>query len=195
MSRKERHANQGNESHRVLIGVFEDEEDILGIARAARDRGLKIIDIYSPYAVHGLEDAAGFKPSRLPVLCFVFGLLGAVLATWFEFWTSAVDWPIDVGGKPWNSWPAFMPITFEVTVLFAGVGTAIALLLVCRLYPGKQAELIVPGVTNDRFAIVLKEEGAMFDADAITALCHQFHSTYVEERIMNPKRRYDRESV
>jgi len=177
------------ESRRVLIGVFESEEDILGMARAARDRGLKIVDIYAPYAVHGLERAAGFKPSRLPVLCFVLGLLGAALATWFQLWASAVDWPIDVGGKPWNSWPAFMPITFEVTVLTAGVGTVIALLFVCRLYPGKSAELIVPGVTNDRFAILLEEEGAMFSVDSITELCKQFHSTHVEERVMRASRR------
>ncbi len=112
-------------SRRVFVGIFETEEDILGIARAARDRGLKIIDIYSPYAVHGLERAAGFKPSRLPVICFALAILGAALKTWFEFWTTAVDWPIDIGGKPWNSWPAFVPITFEVMVLFAGVGTVI----------------------------------------------------------------------
>ena len=144
-------------SRRVFVGVFETEEDILGIARAARDQGLKIIDVYSPYAVHGLEHAAGFKPSRLPVICFILGLLGAGLKTWFEFWTTAVSWPIDIGGKPWNSWPAFVPITFEVMVLFAGVGTVIALFIACRLYPGKQAELAFPGVTDDRFAILLEE--------------------------------------
>jgi hypothetical protein len=169
-------------SRRVFVGVFETEEDILGVARAARDRGLKIIDIYAPYAVHGLEHAAGFKPSRLPVICFVLALLGAGLKTWFEFWTTAVSWPIDVGGKPWNSWPAFIPITFEVMVLFAGVGTVIALLITCRLYPGKKAVLAFPGVTDDRFAILLEEEDATFDVEAVTRLCKQFHSTHVEER-------------
>jgi hypothetical protein len=169
-------------SRRVFVGVFETEEDILGMTRAARERGLKIIDIFSPYAVHGLERAAGFKPSRLPVTCFILALLGAVLKTWFEFWTTSVNWPIDVGGKPWNSWPAFVPITFEVMVLFAGVGTVIALFITCRLYPGKKAKLAFPGVTDDRFAILLEEEDATFDVEEITQLCKYFNSTHVEER-------------
>jgi len=169
-------------SRRVFVGIFEHEEDILGIARAARERGLKIIDIYSPYAVHGLEHAAGFKPSRLPVICFILGVVGAGLKTWFEFWTTSVNWPIDIGGKPWNSWPAFIPITFEVTVLLAGVGTVIALFIASRLYPGKKAQLAYPGVTDDRFAILLEEEDATFDVEEVTQLCKQFHSTHVEER-------------
>ncbi len=169
-------------SRRVFVGVFETEEDILGMAQASRDRGLKIIDIFSPYAIHGLERAAGFKPSRLPVICFILGLLGAGLKVWFEFWTSAINWPIDVGGKPWNSWPAFIPITFEVMVLFAGVGTVIALFIAARLYPGKKSKLAFPGVTDDRFAILLEEEDATFDVEEVTKLCQHFHSTHVEER-------------
>lgn len=169
-------------SRRVFVGIFETEEDILGMATAARQRGLKIIDIFSPYAIHGLERAAGFKPSRLPVTCFILALLGAGLKTWFEYWTTAVNWPIDVGGKPWNSWPAFVPITFEVMVLFAGVGTVIALFIASRLYPGKKAVLAYPGVTDNRFAILLEEEDATFDVEEITELCKHFNSTHVEER-------------
>ncbi len=169
-------------SRRVFVGIFENEEDILGMAKASRERGLKIIDIFSPYAVHGLEKAAGFKPSRLPVICFALGLFGAIAKLWFEFWTTSVDWPINIGGKPWNSWPAFIPITFEVMVLFAGVGTVIALFIASRLYPGKKAKLIYPGVTDNRFAIVLEEVDASFDVDEVTQLCAKYHSTHVEER-------------
>jgi len=174
--------SQIGQSRRVFVGVFETEEDILGIAAAAKQRGLKIIDIFAPYAVHGLDRAAGFKPSRLPVICFLLGLMGAGLKIWFEFWTTAVNWPINVGGKPWNSWPAFTPITFEVMVLFAGVGTVIALFIAARLYPGKQATLAYPGVTDDRFAILLEEEDATFDVDEVTKLCQFYNCTHVEER-------------
>ncbi len=73
-------------------------------------------------------------------------------------------------------------ITFEVMVLFAGVGTVIALFIACRLYPGKKAKLAYPGVTDDRFAILLEEEDATFDVEEITRLCKHFHSTHVEER-------------
>lgn len=169
-------------SRRLFLGVFENEEDILGVAKAARMHGLKIVDIYAPYAVHGLDSAAGFKPSRLPWICFLLGLLGAGLKVWFEFWTTAVDWPVNIGGKPWNSLPAFVPVTFEVMVLFAGVGTVIALFITARLYPGKSGVTPFPGVSDDRFALVLEEEDATFDPGEVKSLCQRYNAVHVEER-------------
>ncbi len=169
-------------SRRIFLSIYEREEDILGVARAARQEGLKIIDIYAPYAVHGLDKAAGFKPSRLPVICFVLGLLGAGLKVWFEFWTTAIDWPINIGGKPWNSWPAFVPVTFEVMVLFAGVGTVIALFIATKLWPGKGAVVPFPGVTDDKFALLIEEEDAAFDPGRVREICEQFRAIHVEER-------------
>lgn len=169
-------------SRRVFMSVHECEEDILGAAHAVRREGLKIIDIYAPYAVHGLDRAAGFKPSRLPVICFVLGLLGAGFKVWFEYWTTAIDWPINIGGKPWNSWPAFVPVTFEVMVLFAGVGTVIALFIATRLWPGKRAAIPFPGVTDDKFAMLIEEEDAAFDPGRVRELCEHYHAVHVEER-------------
>ena len=104
-------------SKRLFVGVFENEQDTLGAIRASRKRGFKIVDVYAPYAVHGVEEAMELPPSRLPWIVFALGLLGAGLKVWFEFWTTAVDWPLNVGGKPFNSLPAFVPVTFEVMVL------------------------------------------------------------------------------
>ena len=170
-------------SRRLLVGFFERESDILGVTRAARELDLKIVDVYSPYAVHGLDRAMGLSPSRLPWVCFLLGLLGAGAKVWFEFWTTATDWPINVGGKPWNSLPAFVPITFEVMVLFAGLSTVFAFFLVSRMRPGKSPERLLPGVTNDRFAILLEESDASFDPVKITALLRKFHALHVEERV------------
>ncbi|MCC6699755.1 MAG: DUF3341 domain-containing protein [Candidatus Hydrogenedentes bacterium] len=169
-------------SRRIFMSIHEREEDILGIARAAREAGLTIVDIYAPYAVHGLDQAAGFRPSRLPIICFILGLLGAGLKVWFEFWTTAIDWPIDVGGKPWNSWPAFVPVTFEVMVLFAGVGTVIALFITTKLWPGKRAKIVFDGVTDDRFALLIVEQDATFEPGKVRMLCERFNAVYVEER-------------
>ena len=169
-------------SQRIFMSIHEREEDILGIARAAREEGLTIVDIYAPYAVHGLDQAAGFRPSRLPIICFILGLLGAGLKVWFEFWTTAIDWPIDVGGKPWNSWPAFVPVTFEVMVLFAGVGTVIALFITTKLWPGKRAKVVFDGVTDDKFALLIVEQDATFEPGKVRMLCERFNAVHVEER-------------
>ncbi len=171
-----------DENRRFLLGVFEREEDILGATRTAREMGLKIADVYTPYAVHGLDRAMGLRASRLPWITFALGILGAGLKVWFEFWTTAVDWPINVGGKPWNSLPAFVPVTFEVMVLFAGVGTVIALFVTRGLRPGRKAKLPVEGVTDDRFALVLEEMDAAFDLERTEKMLKDHNAIRVEER-------------
>ena len=176
-------------SQRFMLGVFENEVDILEATKAARARGLKIHDVFTPYAVHGLQDAMGLEPSRLPWVCFVLGLLGAGFKVWFEFWTSAVSWPINVGGKPWNSLPAFVPVTFEAMVLFAGVSTVIAFFLARRLYPGKTARLPIPEVTNDRFVLMLEETDSTFDVDEVREFLKSFHAVGIEERVTGNERR------
>lgn len=168
---------------RMLIGIFDEEEGVVGAAHAARQQGLRIVDAYTPYAVHGLDQAIGMKRSRLALVCLVAGALGAVLKLWFETWTAAVDWPVDVGGKPWNSLPAFVPITFEVMVLFAGLATVAAFIVVARLRPGKQPKLIHPRVTNDRFALMLEETDSTFDVDRVRAMLQQYGAVEVTERV------------
>ena len=172
-----------NENRRFLLGVFEREQDILEATKAARAGGMKIADVYTPYAVHGLDHAMGLQPSRLPWICFALGILGAGLKVWFEFWTTAVDWPINVGGKPWNSLPAFIPVTFEVMVLFAGVGTVIAFLIGRRLLPGRKARLPIARVTNDRFALVLEQTDAAFDVPRAQKMMEEHNAVHIEERI------------
>ena len=127
-----------------MIAVFDNETDLLAATRAAREAGCEIVDVYTPYAVHGLDEAMGLRPSRLGWVCFLCGAAGAALAVWAQFWTSAVDWPLNVGGKPFNSLPAFVPVIFEVCVLLAGLGVVGALLLRCRLWPGRES-VVPPG--------------------------------------------------
>jgi hypothetical protein len=170
-------------SRRLMIGIFRDEADILEVAREARERGLKIVDVYAPYAIHGMDKAMGLAPSRLPWICFLLGLAGAAFKVWFEYWTTAVNWPINVGGKPWNSLPAFVPITFEVMVLFAGISTVIAFFLVGNLFPWRKPRLVHPSVTNDRFALVLEETDAAFDPQRVEEMLRRFHAVEVEERV------------
>ena len=170
-------------SKRLLVGVFESEDDTLSAIRASRLRGFKVVDVYAPYAVHGVEEAMGLAPSRLPWVVFALGLLGGGLKVWFEFWTTAVDWPVNVGGKPFNSLPAFVPVTFEVMVLFAAVGAVLSFFFVCRLYPAKRAVLPVSGVTDNRFAVVLEETDSTFDPAEVGKMFENLHAVRVEEQI------------
>ena len=170
-------------SRRLLLGVFDNEHDIMGVTQAARESGYKIVDVYAPYAVHGLDHAMGLEPSKLPRVCFALGLFGAAFKVWFEYWTTATDWPINVGGKPFNSLPAFVPVTFEVMVLFAGVSTVIAFLYVCGLFPGKKANIVRHDVTNHRFVLVLEQSDAAFEIPRVKRLFESFHVVRIEERL------------
>jgi Alternative complex III, ActD subunit len=168
---------------RRMIGVFESEDDIMHAVRTFRSRGYSIEDVYTPYAIHGLERALGMKRSRLPWITLLLGLTGAGLKVWFEYWTTAVSWPVNVGGKPWDSLPAFVPVTFEVMVLLAGVSTVLVFLGIAKLYPGKKPKRFYPGVTDDRFVLILNETDAAFDPEYVEDLFYSLNAVDVDERI------------
>jgi len=170
-------------SDRLLLGFFAEEDEVLSATRALRGSGLQIADIYAPYAVHGLDKAMGLKPSRLPWICFALGLAGAAFKVWFEIWTSAEDWAINVGGKPFNSLPAFVPVTFEVMVLCAGLSTVLAFLIAARLYPGKKAPQFDAAVSDDQFIIAIEQNDAAFDPKLVAELLSQHGVVRVEERV------------
>jgi len=149
-------------SSHLLIGYFSSEQEILEATRAVRRAGYPVHDVYTPYAVHGLDEALGIEPSRLTFVCFFAGLLGLTTALSFQYYTSVEAWALNVGGKPFNSLPAFIPVTFELTVLFAALITVAAFLARSRLFPGRSATAL-PDVTNHRFALAL-EVGGMDEA-------------------------------
>ncbi len=170
-------------SRRLFVATFDNEHDTMDAIRASRRHGYKIVDVFGPYAVHGIEESMGLAASRLPWVVFAMGLAAAALKVWFEFWTTAIDWPINVGGKPFNSLPAFVPVTFEVMVLGAGVTAVLAFLVVCRLYPGKRAVLPASAVTDDRFAVVLEQTDSTFDASEVESMFRRHHAVAVEEQL------------
>ncbi len=171
-------------STRVIVATFEHEDDLLAATNAVRQKGLKIVDAFTPYAVHGLDRAMGLQPSRLTWVCFVCGMAGALGMLWFQHWTAAISWPLNVGGKPWNSLPSDAPVAFESAVLLAGFGSVFALFVVSRLFPGKRAQIIHPRVTDDRFVLLIDELDAGFNLASLTHLLQQFELVEIEERLM-----------
>ncbi len=170
----------------LFLGIFSDESDILNATRATRAMGFKIYDVYAPYAVHGLDEAMGLRRSRLTYVCLIFALMGFSLALWAQFWIGSINWPLNVGGKPFNSLPAYLPVIFELTVLFGGLGVVFTMLARTRLFPGKPVRLIHDRVTDDRFVLAVEQTGAAFDMSALMQLWEKFNlketQTYELER-------------
>lgn len=166
---------------RFFHAVFKNESDIIAATREFRKLGYIVSETYTPYAVHGLDTAQGLRKSRLPLLCLIFGVSGAVAKLWFQIWTSASSWPVNVGGKPLASVPAFVPVTFEITVLFAGVGTVLAFFFRSRLWPGRKTRPVHPRVTDDSFVLVLSEEDATFERSAAETIAARFNASETHE--------------
>ena len=170
-------------SRRLFVIWFEDEHAITSAAKAARGAGYSIVEAYTPFAVHGLDTAIGMRPTRLAWITLALGLGGAAFKLWFQVWTSSVDWPINIGGKPMNSLPAFVPLTFEVMVLAAGVGSVLAFLIISGLMPGRKPRVVYNRASNDQFVLVVAENDATFDPDKARRLFEQHGAVSAEERI------------
>jgi Protein of unknown function (DUF3341) len=137
---------------------FDDEVPLLQAVRILRDSKEIITDVLSPFPVHGLDEALSLKRSRIPVVGFIFGALGAILAFGFQAWVFTVSYPLIIGGKPFFSVPTFIPITFEVTVLFAGLSMVAALLVRSKLKPDIRFKPVDERITDDRFVILINAE-------------------------------------
>jgi len=170
-------------SRRVAIGVLDDEANLLQLTRAAREAGLKIVDVFTPYAVHGLDEAMGLRPSRLPWICFFAAISTAGLKLYFEYWATGISWPLNIGGKPWNSLPAFVPVTFEMMVLVAGLTTMFAFLVLARLRPGKRPKVHFPNTTDDRFVLVVQDAESRFDAARMRRLFEGYGVVEFREQV------------
>lgn len=142
----------------ALVGIFEHDDQILHAADGARQKGWQGLDAFTPYPLHGLEKALGLKHSWVPWVTLIMGLAGAAGGFLMQAWTSAVDWPLIVGGKPFVSWPAFLPITFESGVLVGGISNFVAMWFACRL-PKLKPAVYDERFTDDRFGLIVPLEG------------------------------------
>lgn len=150
-------------------GIWTDEHMVVEAARKIHGMGFTKFDAISPYPIHGMEEACGIKRSPIPYITFgaaMVGLISALLLTW---WTSAVNWPVNVGGKPFFSLPAFIPIMFELTVLFAALTSVGALFYFCKL-PQIDPPTIDPALTSHKFAIFVPENDTGYDETKLASV-------------------------
>ena len=152
-----------------MVGMWEDASTLLDVISQVKEKGFKDLDAITPYPVHGLEEALGLRRSWIPYITFIAGCLGASLALLFTWWTSAISWPLNVGGKPFFSLPAFIPIIFEVTILFAALSSVGILFYVCGL-PKINPKVVDSSLTSHSFALFILESDQLYNEKEIAKL-------------------------
>ena len=170
----------GKLNKHLVFGLYDDETDLLNAVRHANKDHLEIYDVYSPFPVHGLDPLLGLSESRLHIAGFIYGMLGTLTAFLGMTWIFTKDWPIIFGGKPYWSVPAFIPITFELTVLFAAIGMTVTFYVVNGQGPGVNNPILHDRITDDKFCIAF--DSHVVDADKAKSFFSDTGATEVDER-------------
>jgi len=155
-----------------MMAEFDSASDLVAAARRTREEGYHKIDAYSPFPVEGLAEEIGFRKNSVPLVVLIGGLLGCMSGYGLQYWISAVSYPINVGGRPYNSWPAFIVVTFEMTILFAGLAAVLGMLALNGLPMPYHPVFNVPRfafATRDRFFLIIFSSDAKYDAVATRA--------------------------
>lgn len=150
-----------------LMAEFEKPEELLEAATRTHAEGYRKIDAYSPMPVHGLGAAIGFTHTNLPIATFVCGVIGAIAGYGLQYWVHVIDYPLNIAGRPLHSGPMFIPVAFELTILFAALGTLIGLFLLNGLPQPYHPVFNVPAfarASQDRFFLCIESEDPKYDA-------------------------------
>jgi hypothetical protein len=140
---------------KYILGHFEDPDDLMHGIDQLQTNDISIYDVFTPMPIHGIEAKLGVKRSRLPIVAFCCGLTGTIAAFSMIYYMLVIDWPIDIGGKPAFAFPDFVPIMFEVTVLFCAFGMVGMFFFRNHLFPGRAPRVMDLRATNDRFIIAI----------------------------------------
>lgn len=165
---------------RGIAAIFINEAQVIAAAKKTKESGFTKYDAITPYPVHGMEEACGIKRSWIPYVTFFVGLSGLSFGLWFTWWTSAVNWPLNVGGKPFFSLPAFIPIIFELTILFAALSSVGALFYAAGL-PKIDPPIIDIDLTSHKFAIFIPSDDTGYDEKKIEALFKSLGATEIKK--------------
>ena len=160
---------------KIIYAMYDDDDKLLDGARMLVSKGIHVNEVFSPMPIHGLDDVIGVRHTRLGIASFLYGLTGLMLATLGMKYFMIDDWMMNIGGKPSFSYlenlPAFIPITFEFTVLCAAHGMAITYLLRNKTLPGMPASNPDPRTTDDMFVMEIRTaENTKYSADELQSL-------------------------
>ena len=155
------------------LPFLEGPGELVHAARKTYEAGYRRINGYSPYPIEELSEAIGFTHTGLPVIVFIGGVIGGLAGFFMQYWIEVIDYPLNVGGKPYNSWPAFIPITFEMTVLFASFAAVLGMLVLNKLPQPYHPVFNAPNfalATRDRFFLAVEANDPNFDHGAVVQL-------------------------
>jgi len=167
-----------------LMAEYDNPGDLVAAARSAYQAGYRRMDAYSPMPVHGLAEALGFHRTRLPLLVLIGGLVGCLGAFTMLWYIETAVYPVNVGGKPYNSWPAFIPITFETTVLFAAIAAVLGMLALNGLPTPYHPVFNAPRfalASRHRFFLAIEAQDPIFDLAQTRGFLEGTHCREVSE--------------
>lgn len=157
---------------KFVYGIFNDDAVVMNAIGPLRKKGLKVKDVISPFPIHGLDAELGLERTRISICAFLYGMTGMSLALLMIYYMNIFDWSMDIGGKPsyafYKNLPAFIPVTFESTVLCAAHGMVITFFLRSKLLPGVEPHVIHPRMADDHFvmAIQIKDDAEIANVEA-----------------------------
>jgi hypothetical protein len=167
-----------------VMGEFETPQQLLAAAKKARGAGYKHIDAYTPFPIEGLAEAIGFHWTAVPLITLIGGIGGALTGFGLQYWCSAITYPLNIGGRSLNSWPAFIPVTFELTVLGASIFAVVGMLALNRLpqpyHPVFNVERFL-GASTDRFFLVIEARDPKFDLAGSARFLQEASAKFVSE--------------
>ena len=167
-----------------IMAEFARPEQLLNAARAAYRAGYRKMDAYSPYAVEGVAEAIGFQKTKVPLITLIGGICGGLTAYGMQWYSDVVDYPLNVGGRPLHSWPAFVPITFELTVLFAAIAGLIGMLALNGLPRPYHPVFNAPEfklASQTRFFLCIEANDHLFRAAEVRSFLQSFDPIKVME--------------
>jgi hypothetical protein len=166
------------------MAQFDNPNDLLVAAKATFAEGYRKLDAFSPLPVHGLADAIGYKRTRLPWLVFLMGVVGAIAGYGLCYWVSVIDYPLNIGGRPLHSGPSFIPVTFELTILFSAMTAAFGMLIANGLpqpyHPVFNVENFARA-SSDLFFLCIEAEDDKFDMDETTRFLQSLNPQEVSQ--------------
>ena len=149
-----------------IMAEFASAQALVDAAKRTHEAGYQRIDAYSPFPIEGLAEEMGFRQNAVPLVVLIGGIVGGLTGYLMQYWMSAVDYPLNIGGKPPHSWPAFIVITFEMTILFAGVSAVLGMLALNGLPMPYHPVFNVPRfalASKDRFFLIVFSSDPKYD--------------------------------